>query len=354
MSGGKPLKIALVAGEHSGDQLGFKLMRALREAGGDIAFMGVGGEAMEAEGLKSLFPISDIAVMGIVPVLKRLRQILARIRETADAVVAARPDALVIIDSPDFTHRVARRVRKSLPHLPIVDYVSPSVWAWRPGRAKAMLAYVDCVLGLLPFEPEAYVRLGGPRCIYVGHPLIERLDELRPNAEEARRREANPPVVAVLPGSRRSEISRLMKDFGGALDVLREKVGPFDPVLPTLPHIEAEVRAGTAQWRVKPTIVTGEEAKFASFSGRPRRARSFGHRDARACARRRSDRWRLQGRKGRGAAQISHQGPLDPAAESHPRRAGDARVAAEGLLAAKSRRGARRPDPRRASADSAA
>ena len=265
MSGGEPLKIALVAGEHSGDQLGFKLMRALREAGGDIAFMGVGGEAMEAEGLKSLFPISDIAVMGIVPVLKRLRQILARIRETADAVVAARPDALVIIDSPDFTHRVARRVRKSLPHLPIVDYVSPSVWAWRPGRAKAMLAYVDCVLGLLPFEPEAYVRLGGPRCIYVGHPLIERLDELRPNAEEARRREANPPVVAVLPGSRRSEISRLMKDFGGALDVLREKVGPFDPVLPTLPHIEAEVRAGAAQWRVKPTIVTGEEAKFATF-----------------------------------------------------------------------------------------
>ena len=265
MSGPGPRKIALVAGEHSGDQLGFKLMRALRDAAGDIAFMGVGGEAMEREGLKSLFPISDIAVMGIVPVLGRLRTILARIRETADAIVAARPDALVIIDSPDFTHRVARRVRQSLPDLPIVDYVSPSVWAWRPGRARAMLAYVDCVLGLLPFEPEAYVRLGGPPCVYVGHPLIERLDELRPNAEEARRRDASPPVLAVLPGSRRSEISRLMNDFGGALAILRETFGPFDPVLPTLPHIEAEVRAATTQWPVKPRIVTGEEAKFASF-----------------------------------------------------------------------------------------
>ena len=121
-----------------------------------------------------------------------------------DAIIAAQPDGLVIIDSPDFTHRVARRVRAALPGLPVIDYVSPSVWAWRPGARKAMRAYVDCVLALLPFEPAAHARLGGPRCVYVGHPLIERLDELRPNAEEARRREAKPPIVAVLPGSRRS------------------------------------------------------------------------------------------------------------------------------------------------------
>src|SRR6202041_3488178 len=169
-----PLRVALVAGEHSGAQLGFKLMRALREArSGDVIFSGVGGEAMEAEGLKSLFPISDIAVMGILPVLARLPTLIARIRSTAEAIIADRPDFLVIIDSPDFPHRVARRVRAALPRLPIVDYVSPSVWAWRPGRAKAMLTYVDCVLALLPFEPEAYVRLGGPRCVYVGPSLIE-------------------------------------------------------------------------------------------------------------------------------------------------------------------------------------
>ncbi len=147
-----PLRVALVAGEHSGDQLGFKLMRALAEArSGRVVFSGVGGEAMEAEGLASLFPISDIAVMGVLPVIARLPKLIARIRRTADAIVAARPDALVIIDSPDFTHRVARRVRAAMPDLPIVDYVSPSVWAWRPGRAKAMRAYVDCVLALLPF-----------------------------------------------------------------------------------------------------------------------------------------------------------------------------------------------------------
>jgi len=261
-----PLRVALVAGEHSGDQLGFKLMRALKEArAGDIAFSGVGGDAMGAEGLTSLFPMSDVAVMGILPVLARLPTLLARIHETAQAIVAASPDVLVIIDSPDFTHRVARRVRAALPKLPIVDYVSPSVWAWRPGRARAMRAYVDCVLALLPFEPEAYRRLSGPRCVYVGHPLIERLDELRPNAGEARDRASAPPLIVALPGSRRSEVTRLMADFGGALARLRQSVGPVSVVLPTLPHIEGEVRALAARWPEPVTIVVGEKAKYSAF-----------------------------------------------------------------------------------------
>jgi lipid-A-disaccharide synthase len=262
----RPLRVALIAGEQSGDQLGFKLMRALRAATGDaIAFSGVGGEAMAAEGLTSLFPIADIAVMGVLPVLARLPMLLARIRQSAAAILADPPDALVIIDSPDFTHRVARKVRARLPRLPIVDYVSPSVWAWRPGRARAMRAYVDCVLALLPFEPAAHARLGGPRCVYVGHPLIERLGELRPQPEEARRRAADPPMIAALPGSRRSEIARLMADFGGALGLLRKTARPFDLVLPTLAHVEAEVRERTANWPVAPRIVVGETEKLAAF-----------------------------------------------------------------------------------------
>ena len=266
MSASPALRIALVAGEHSGDQLGFKLMRALRaQTGGEVAFLGVGGEAMEAEGLESLFPMSDIAVMGFLPVLAKLPSLLARIRQTAEAIVAARPEALVIIDSPDFTHRVARRVRRALPDLPVVDYVSPSVWAWRPGRAKAMRAYVDCVLALLPFEPAAHARLGGPRCVYVGHPLIERLGELRPNADEARRRQSERPILAVLPGSRRSVIARLMDDFGATVARLARERGPFDVVLPTLPHVEAEVRAHAANWAVKPRIEVGEASKLATF-----------------------------------------------------------------------------------------
>jgi lipid-A-disaccharide synthase len=261
-----PLRVALVAGEHSGDQLGFKLMRALRAASsGAVAFSGVGGEAMEVEGVRSLFPMSEIAVMGLLPVLARLPSLVARIRQTAAAIVADPPDVLVIIDSPDFTHRVARRVRATLPGLPIVDYVSPSVWAWRPGRAKAMRSYVDCVLALLPFEPAAHARLGGPCCVYVGHPLIERLDQLRPNVDEAARRMAVPPLVVVLPGSRRSEISRLMEDFGAAIGLVAEQAGPLEIVLPTLPHLQDEVARRAANWPVKARIVADEAEKFAAI-----------------------------------------------------------------------------------------
>jgi lipid-A-disaccharide synthase len=260
------LRVAIVAGEHSGDQLGFKTMRALKDAtGGAIEFVGVGGEAMQAEGLHSLFPVSDIAVMGILPVLAKLPRLLARIRETAQAIIAARPDGLLIIDSPDFTHRVARRVRRALPNLPVIDYVSPSVWAWRPGRAPGMRAYVDRVLALLPFEPEAHRKLGGPACDYVGHPLIERLSELRPNAAEAARRQAPPPLIAVLPGSRRSEIARLCDDFGAALGLVGKALGAIVIVLPTLPHIEDDIRRRVAGWPIAPRIVAGEAEKLATL-----------------------------------------------------------------------------------------
>jgi lipid-A-disaccharide synthase len=260
------LRIAVVAGEPSGDQLGFKLTRALRDQSpGGVDFLGVGGEAMAAEGLVSLFPLADVAVMGVLPVIKRLPTLLDRIRRAAAAIVAARPDALVVIDSPDFTHRVARRVRRALPDLPVIDYVSPSVWAWRPGRAPAMRAYVDCVLALLPFEPEAHARLGGPRCVYVGHPLVERLAELRPSPDEARRRAASPPLVLALPGSRRSLIARLMADFGAAIAAAEREAGPFEVVLPTLPHVENDVRALAARWPRPPRIVVGERERFAAF-----------------------------------------------------------------------------------------
>src|SRR5262249_51928150 len=152
-------------------------------------------------------------------------RLIARLRTTAAAVIAAKPDVLVIIDSPDFTHRVAARVRKALPQLPIVNYVSPTVWAWRPGRARTMRAYVDHVMALLPFEPAAHARLGGPRCTYVGHPLIERLAELRPGVAEEQRRQQDPPIVLILPGSRRSEIRRLLGDFGGAVERIAATLG---------------------------------------------------------------------------------------------------------------------------------
>ena len=265
------VRIWLVAGEKSGDELGARLMAALRrQTGGQVEFSGGGGEAMEAAGLASLFPMADIAVMGIFPVIARLPSLLRRIRETANAIIAQRPDVLVVIDSPDFTHRVARRARARLPDLPVIDYVSPTVWAWRPGRARKMRAFVDHVLALLPFEPEAHRRLGGPPCAYVGHPLVERFDELRPDAKESLARGANPPCVVVLPGSRRSEIGALLATFGETASRVARDFGAVEFVLPAVAHLESEIRAGCAKWPVAPRIVTGEADKLAAF----RRARA--------------------------------------------------------------------------------
>jgi lipid-A-disaccharide synthase len=262
----RPLSIYLVAAEESGDALGAALMRALTAgAPNGLSLAGVGGRAMAAAGVVSPFPIDDLAIIGFSAIPARLPMILRRIRETADAVIAARPDALVIIDSPDFTHRVARRVRARAPSIPIIDYVSPSVWAWRPGRARAMRAYVDCVLAILPFEPAAHARLGGPPCVYVGHPLIERLSELRPDADEAERRRGQPPLLLALPGSRTSEIRRLLSVFGGAVAEIGARIGPMDLVLPTMPHLAAAVHGGVSDWTVKPRILTEPAEKWAAF-----------------------------------------------------------------------------------------
>ncbi|MGE0035918.1 MAG: lipid-A-disaccharide synthase [Xanthobacteraceae bacterium] len=260
------LNVFLVAGEESGDRLGTALMRALKQrTGGHIRFAGVGGHGMEAEGLTSLFPIEELSIIGFTAIARRLPAILRRIRETVATAVAQRPDVLVIIDSPEFTQRVARRVRDAAPAIPIVDYVSPSVWAWRPGRARKMRGYVDHVLALLPFEPDVHRRLGGPPCSYVGHPLIEEVAELRPNAEEARRRLTAPPVLLVLPGSRSGEIQHLTATFGETVARVADRVGALDVVLPTTSRLAERVTEKTASWSVKPRIVVDGAEKRAAF-----------------------------------------------------------------------------------------
>jgi lipid-A-disaccharide synthase len=263
---GMERRVFLIATEESGDRLGANLMKVLRQRLGDaVQFEGVGGRAMAREGLESLFPIEELSIIGLAAVVKDLPKILGLIKETAIAVTEAAPDILVIIDSPDFTHRVARRVRAKDPRIPIVNYVSPSVWAWRPGRARAMLKYVDHVLALLPFEPEAYRRLRGPPCSYVGHPLTEQLSSLRPNPEEAARRAQSPPVLLVLPGSRRSEIRHHMAVFGQAVARLQDQGVGFELVLPTMPHLQEAVVETVKGWPVQPQVVIGEQEKRAKF-----------------------------------------------------------------------------------------
>ncbi len=262
--------IFLVAGEESGERLGAALVAALRRADSRVRIAGVGGSHMAQVGVPSLFPLGDLAIIGFAAIALNLPKILKRIAQTADAVIAANPDVLVIIDSPEFTHRVARRVRARAPHIAIVDYVCPSVWAWRPGRARAMRTYVDRVLALLPFEPAAMRRLGGPPTDFVGHQLGERVTDLRPNAEEARRRLSDPPLLLVLPGSRSGEIRRMAQAFGDTVARVADRFGALDVIVPAVPRLAGAVREAVARWRVPVRVVIDAEEKYAAF----RRARA--------------------------------------------------------------------------------
>lgn len=259
------LTVCIVAAEESGDALGAALARALKTADPAVRLSGVGGSAMAAAGIVSPFSIGELSIIGLTAIPRRLPNILRRIRETAQFVVKAQPHALVIVDSPDFTHRVARRVRRLAPKTPIIDYVSPSVWAWRPGRARAMRGYISHILAILPFEPAAHRRLGGPGCTYVGHPLVERIGELRPSSEEERRRQSEPPVILALPGSRSGEIKRHAEIFGAAMGLLQARIGRLEVVVPTVAHVARQVEAAVANWPVRARIVVEPAEKWVAF-----------------------------------------------------------------------------------------
>lgn len=261
-----PLDVFMVAGENSGDQLGAQLMDALVAShAGEVRFRGIGGPRMEARKLVSRFPMAELSLIGLTSIIVHIPNVLRRMRETVDAIVADPPDVLVLIDSQGFNRRVARQVRQRRPDIPIVFYVSPTVWAWRPGRAAKMRPHVDHLLALLPFEPEVHRQLGGPPCTYVGHPISERLAELRPDEVEKQRREAPPPMVLVLPGSRRQEITRLSPLFAEVIARVTAAAGPIDWVLPAVSHYRDLIEATVAAWPVRPRIVDGEAAKFAAF-----------------------------------------------------------------------------------------
>jgi lipid-A-disaccharide synthase len=265
-----PIRIFLVCGEHSGDVLAGKLMAALKaKARQPLAFAGVGGEHAIAEGLETAFPMADVAVMGPAAILARLPKLVRRVYRAVDAAKTFKPHLIVIVDSPEFTHPIAKRLRQAMPEVPIIDYVSPSVWAWRPGRAKKMRPYVDHLLALLPFEPEAHKRLGGPPCTYVGHPLIEKapwIDGLETESL-ARRLDLTPgrPVLSVLPGSRPTEVSRLMGPFGDAVRAIKQKTGPIEIVIPAVDTVRPLIEEALVSWPQQPCLVEGEEDKFRAF-----------------------------------------------------------------------------------------
>jgi len=258
--------VFLIAGEPSGDALGAKLMAALQRAtGGRVRFAGVGGERMAAAGLTSLFPLTDIAVMGLTEVLPRLPTILRRLRTTADAVWDLAPAVVVTIDAPSFSLRVADRVRAS--GIPVVHYVAPQLWAWRPGRARKLARRVDRLLALLPFEPEFFARLG-VQCTYVGHPVLEEVVR-PPNAAEAYSRlhlsDADEPIL-VMPGSRSGLAGRMLPVFLEAVSRLAQERPNLQALLPTVPGTDALVRAATAGWRVCHRVLSTPADRQAGFA----------------------------------------------------------------------------------------
>lgn len=262
----KPLTLMLVCGEPSGDQLGGQLMAALRRIAPQTRIVGVGGAAMAEQGLNSLFPLDDTAVMGLREVVPKIPRILARVRDAANYALTHKPDAVVLIDSPDFTHRIAHRLKRIDPSIATINYVAPQVWASRSYRARKMKRDFDLVLALLPFETPFFERYG-LRSVFVGHPVLERKARMK-GGDGLRARlgiEADAPLLAVLPGSRSNEIRFILPIFRETVALIAKSVPGLVTVMPTVPHVAARVKQETESWPTTIHVLESEDDKYAAF-----------------------------------------------------------------------------------------
>jgi len=261
-------KFFLVAGESSGDLLGAGLMRGLKKlTGGKAGFAGVGGERMSAEGLEAIFPYEELAHVGVFELVLHLPRLLRRIRQTVEEIKRLQPVAVVTIDSPDFNFRVAERLKKEKPEIPVIHYVAPSVWAWRPGRARRAARIFDQLMTLLPFEPPYFTREGLPS-EFVGHPIVESGAD-KGDAERFRAKynvPENAPVLVVLPGSRASEINRLLPVFRKAVDLVSMKNCCLHVVMPTVRTVEERVKKDSCDWPVSVIVTLEDQDKYDSFA----------------------------------------------------------------------------------------
>ncbi len=261
-----PLTVMLVAGEPSGDQIGAQLMAGLREiAGNTVNIVGAGGPAMEAQGLKSLFPFGVAAVMGLREVVPSIPRILKAVRIATDFALEARPDLVVLIDSPDFTHRIARSIKAKDKTIRTANYVAPQVWASRQYRARKMSAYFDAVLTLLPFENEFFERYG-LHTRFVGHPALERAVLMTGGAAFRARHDIAPDatMLAVLPGSRRNEIRFILPEFRKTVELLAPAHPNLVTVIPVVAHVARHIAEATRDWPTR-LVTVGQDEKFAAF-----------------------------------------------------------------------------------------
>ena len=259
--------VYIIAGEPSGDLLASRLMQALRDRDPDIRFAGIGGETMAASGFDSLFDISDISVMGIVEVLPNLRRILRRINQVLTDIRGRRPDVIVTVDSWGFVHQALARLKKEGNRIPKVHYVAPQVWAWKKGRAKTVARLVDHLMTLLPYEPP-YFEKYGLKCTFVGHPVIENTASLTNDPLAFRAKYGIPEhctLMSVLPGSRHSEIKRLVPVFKKTLRQLKNEFPGLFLVIPSVAAISQEVEAAFADLEVPHRIILGQYERYAAF-----------------------------------------------------------------------------------------
>lgn len=262
------MRLFLIAGEPSGDALGAALMAGLKTLSPDVEFEGIGGPLMEAEGLRSRFPMEELSIMGLMEVLPKYAHLKRRISETAAAVTATAPAALITIDSPDFCLRVARLVRTANARQRTIHYVAPTVWAWRPGRAAKMAPLIDHVLALFPFEPP-YMEAAGMTCDFVGHPVVTQPRATPTEVAAFRASHAiapDRPLLLCLPGSRRGEVTRLLPRFRDAIATLKSKHPGLTIVLPTVRGVAPLVREMTVDWPTRPLILEASDDKRAAFA----------------------------------------------------------------------------------------
>lgn len=265
MSQAGPL-VYVIAGEPSGDLLGGRLMASLKaQTGGEVRFLGVGGPRMEGEGLESRMPLSELAVMGLAELIPHIPRIRRRIAETVAHIREVRPDVLVTIDAPGFNFRVAKQLVGE--GIPLVHYVAPTVWAWRPGRARKVARFLDHLLCILPFEPP-YFEKHGLGCTYVGYPAIEdAVGGDRAACREALDAGPDTKILCAMPGSRRREIDKLLPIFEGAVSQLAERVPDLLVVMPTVPNVEDLVVPAVGRWKVPVTVVADPTVRKDLFAG---------------------------------------------------------------------------------------
>lgn len=263
------MKVYLIAGENSGDYLGSELILGLKQfyTDTDISFFGIGGPLMKDCGLNSLFPMEELSLMGIFEIFPRLPALIKRRKEVIEDIISVRPDILITIDSPDFTLRVAKKIKR-MTNIKTIHYVAPTVWAWRKGRAEKMSTYIDYVLALFPFEPKI-LNESGLKSHFVGHPIasykVASRSEVRQFRDKYKLEKKK--ILLVLPGSRLSEVKRLVGIFEQSLKLVNKRFPNHEFIMPTTGNVEGYVRKATANWIKKPIIIPSshESEKKAAF-----------------------------------------------------------------------------------------